>query len=74
MSNLSYSRRRFLTNSSVGLVAFCGIPTILNAMENMHGMPNFKPNKASPNFKPDVEFDLCVNPILYQFYLAGKLR
>ncbi len=58
MSNLSYSRRRFLTNSSVGLVAFCGIPTILNAMENMHGMPNFKPNKASPNFKPDVEFDL----------------
>ena len=62
MSNLkNYSRRRFLTQSGLGLVAFAGMPGFLRAMEGMqglHGMPKLAPNKASPNFKPDVEFDL----------------
>ncbi len=58
MNHLSYSRRRFLSNSSMGLVAFSSMPGILNAMESMHGMPKVVPNKASPDFKPDVEFDL----------------
>jgi FtsP/CotA-like multicopper oxidase with cupredoxin domain len=55
------SRRRFLTQSGLGLVAFAAMPGLLRAMENsegMHGMPKLTPNKASPHFKPDVEFDL----------------
>lgn len=74
MNHLSYSRRRFLSNSSMGLVAFSSMPGILNAMESMHGMPKVLPNKASPDFKPDVEFDLFANPVLYQFYPANKRR
>jgi FtsP/CotA-like multicopper oxidase with cupredoxin domain len=62
MSNLkNLSRRRFLTQSGLGLMAFAGMPGFLRAMEGMeglHGMPKLTPNKASPNFKPDVEFDL----------------
>ena len=62
MSNLkNYSRRRFLTQSGVGLIAFAGMPGFLRAMEGMqglHGMPKLTPNKANPNYKPDVEFDL----------------
>ncbi len=66
MSNLkSYSRRRFLTQSSMGLLAFAGMPGLLRAMEGMeglHGMPRITPNKASPNFKPDVELELFCRP------------
>jgi FtsP/CotA-like multicopper oxidase with cupredoxin domain len=62
MSNLkSNSRRRFLAQSGLGLMAFAGMPGFLRAMEGMqgqHGMPKLAPNKASPNFNPDVEFDL----------------
>lgn len=53
-----YSRRRFLTQSSLGLLAFAGMPAMLRAMEGMQAMPKLAPNKASPNFKPDVEFEL----------------
>jgi blue copper oxidase len=53
-----YSRRRFLAHSSLGLLAFAGMPRILQAMEGMQPMPAIPPLKASPNFKPDVEFDL----------------
>jgi len=58
-----YSRRRFLTHSSIGLLAFAGLPRVLQAMEGgMHGMPKITPNKASPNFKPDVEIELFCKP------------
>jgi FtsP/CotA-like multicopper oxidase with cupredoxin domain len=56
--NTHYSRRRFLTYSSLGLLAFAGMPRILQAMEGMQAMPTIPPLKASPNFKPDVELDL----------------
>jgi FtsP/CotA-like multicopper oxidase with cupredoxin domain len=62
MSNLkNYPRRRFLTQSGLGLIAFAGMPGFLRAMEGMQSMkamPKLVPNKANPNFKPDVEFDL----------------
>ena len=59
MSNLkSYSRRRFLVQSGLGLVAFAGMPGFLQAMEGMQAMPKITRNKADPNFKADVEFDL----------------
>ncbi len=58
-----YSRRRFLAHSSMGLLAFTGLPRMLQAMEGgMHGMPKISPNKASPNFKPDVEIELFCKP------------
>jgi FtsP/CotA-like multicopper oxidase with cupredoxin domain len=56
-----YSRRRFLTHSSMGLLAFAGLPRVLQAMD-MHGMPKITPNKASANFKPDVEIELFCKP------------
>jgi FtsP/CotA-like multicopper oxidase with cupredoxin domain len=62
MSNLkNNSRRRFLAQSGLGLMAFAGMPGFLRAMEGMQGMqamPKLTPNKASKNFNPDVEFDL----------------
>lgn len=59
MSNLkNFSRRRFLAQSGLGLIAFAGMPGFLQAMEGMNAMPKLTPNKASPTFKPDVEFDL----------------
>ena len=80
----SYSRRRFLSHSSLGLLAFAGIPNLLRAMEGMHGMPKMTPHKASANFKPDVEFELyCKSnslsilpgqPTLVQQYSAKLLK
>jgi FtsP/CotA-like multicopper oxidase with cupredoxin domain len=58
----NYSRRRFLTQTSLGLLAFAGLPRMLNAMEGMNAMPKITPRKASPNFKPDVEIELFCKP------------
>ncbi|MDO9104303.1 MAG: multicopper oxidase domain-containing protein [Methylovulum sp.] len=56
--NNNYSRRRFLTQSSLGLLAVSGMPGLLNAMEGMQAMPKIAPRKASPDFKPDVDIEL----------------
>jgi FtsP/CotA-like multicopper oxidase with cupredoxin domain len=61
MKNISYSRRQFLTHSSLGLMALASMPGLLQAMDR-HGMPKLTPNKASPDFKPDVELDLFCKP------------
>jgi FtsP/CotA-like multicopper oxidase with cupredoxin domain len=62
------SRRRFLKQTGIGLLAFSSMPGWLSAVEGMHGMPLMPPRRASANFKPDVELDLfCQNsevPIL----------
>ncbi|MCX7084668.1 MAG: multicopper oxidase domain-containing protein [Methylococcales bacterium] len=54
----SVQRRRFLSQSLVGLAAFTSFPSILSAMGGMQDFPKVIPNKASANFKADVEFDL----------------
>jgi FtsP/CotA-like multicopper oxidase with cupredoxin domain len=84
MPRMNFSRRRFLTHSSIGLLAFAGMPRFLRAMEAMQAMPALSPNKASPNFKPDVEMELICksNSIsilsgkqtLVQQYTANLLR
>ena len=51
-------RRRFLTQTGLGLLAYAGLPSWLQAMEGMGPMPKMTPNKASPTFQPDVEIDL----------------
>ncbi|MEQ1545651.1 multicopper oxidase domain-containing protein [Methyloglobulus sp.] len=65
------SRRNFIKQTSIGLLAFASMPSWINAAEGMHGMPILPPRKASANFKPDVELELfCQNteaPVL-----AGK--
>lgn len=59
MPNLNnQSRRRFLTQSSLGLLAYFGMPDLLRAMEGMNAIPKIAPNHISPNFKPDVELEL----------------
>ena len=80
MSKFNQSRRRFLGQSGLGLVALGTLPSIANAMDNMRmgrmgmgGMhnsmgsevsyPKLTPNKANPNFHPDVELDLVCKPI-----------
>lgn len=60
MSNHNYndSRRRFLGQSGLGLLALSGMPGVLRAMEGMSAMPKLAPRKATPGFNPDVEFEL----------------
>lgn len=56
------SRRRFLKQASIGLLAFGSLPGWLTAAVDMHGMPVLSPRRASVNFKPDVELELvCQN-------------
>ncbi|WP_045226367.1 multicopper oxidase family protein [Methyloterricola oryzae] len=55
---INRSRRRFLSQAGVGLLAYAGLPVWLRAMEGMAEMPKMAPNKASPDFNPDVELDL----------------
>ena len=57
-SEINVQRRRFLGQSALGLAAYSSFPNILNAMEGMQEFPKISPNKASANFKADVEFDL----------------
>ncbi|WP_347258286.1 multicopper oxidase domain-containing protein [Methylocaldum sp.] len=52
------SRRRFIFQTGVGLLAAASMPAWVRAME-MHGMPKLTPNRASPAFKPDVEIELA---------------
>lgn len=56
------SRRRFFTQTGVGLLAWTGVPSWLQAMEGMSDMPTLPARKASPNFHPDVEIDLVCKP------------
>ncbi|TSA41674.1 MAG: multicopper oxidase family protein [Methylococcaceae bacterium] len=53
--NNNNPRRHFLSQASLGLLAFASVPKWLNAMQDM---PKVPPHKASLNFKPDVEIDL----------------
>lgn len=78
MSEFNQSRRRFLTQSGVGLVTLTTLPRLADAMESMRmgggmgmGMhsgsgeiayPKITPNKANPAFHPDVELDLVCKP------------
>lgn len=56
------SRRRFFAQTGIGLLAYAGMPNWLQAMQGMGEMPKIAPNKASPNFHPDVEIDLQCKP------------
>lgn len=51
------SRRHFMVQTGIGLLAMASMPAWLRAME-MPGIPKLTPNRASPTFKPDVEFEL----------------
>jgi FtsP/CotA-like multicopper oxidase with cupredoxin domain len=56
------ARRHFFAQTGIGLLAYAGMPGWLQAMEGMRQMPKMAPNKASPNFHPDVEIDLQCKP------------
>ena len=75
MNNFNESRRRFLKQTGLGVAGLTALPTLARAMEGMgmgggmhnrHSadfeMPKLAPNKASPNFHPDVEMDLFCKP------------
>ena len=74
MSIFNESRRRFLMQTGLGIAGMTALPTLANAMNgmgmggmnNIHSdemmMPKITPNKPSPNFHPDVEFDLFCKP------------
>ncbi|KJV06300.1 multicopper oxidase family protein [Methylocucumis oryzae] len=59
MSNYykNYSRRRFLTHTSLGVAATL-LPNWSGAMQGMAMLPQMPKRTASPTFKPDVEFEL----------------
>jgi FtsP/CotA-like multicopper oxidase with cupredoxin domain len=65
------SRRRFLKQTFLGLLAYAGLSEWLSAQESMHGMPLLQPRKASASFKPDVEFELFCRNAEVQI-LAGR--
>jgi len=60
--SINLSRRRFFKKTGAGLLVGAGLPSWLQAMEGMSEMPKRAPNKASPNFHPDVEIDLLTKP------------
>lgn len=60
--SINNSRRRFLAQTGAGLLAWAGMPGWLHAMEGMDAMPKIAPNKASLNFKADVEINLLCKP------------
>jgi len=75
MTIFSESRRRFLMQTGLGVAGLTALPSIAKAMEGMgmggmknnHSdemmmMPKITPNKASPNFHPDIEFNLFAKP------------
>jgi len=64
MSKYNYngSRRRFLGHSGLGLLALASMPGVLRAMEGMSARSKWAPRKASPDFKPDVAFELLCKP------------
>lgn len=74
MNDFNESRRRFLMQTGLGVAGLTALPTLAHAMEgmgmgrhkNQHSdemmMPKLTPNKASPNFHPDVELDLFAKP------------
>jgi FtsP/CotA-like multicopper oxidase with cupredoxin domain len=75
MNTFNESRRRFVMQSGLGVASLTTLPSLARAMEGMgmgggmknnHSgemmMPKITPNKASPNFHPDVEFDLFCKP------------
>jgi FtsP/CotA-like multicopper oxidase with cupredoxin domain len=55
------SRRRFVFRTGLGLLAAAGLPGWSRAME-MQAMAKLAPNRASPNFNPDVEIDMTAQP------------
>ncbi|POZ50454.1 multicopper oxidase family protein [Methylovulum psychrotolerans] len=61
-NNNNYSRRRFLSHTGLGMLAFAGMPNLLQAMEGMQAMPKMPPRLANPQFKPDVEIELFCKP------------
>lgn len=56
------SRRRFLSQAGIGLLAFAGLPTALQAMEGMSSTKTFPARQASANFVADVEIELYSQP------------
>ncbi len=68
------SRRRFLKQTSIGLLSFASLPSWLKAAEGMHGMPILPPRKASANFKPDVELELFCQNADAQILVGQKTR
>jgi len=76
MSDYNYnnSRRRFLGQSGLGLLALAGMPGVLRAMEGMSAMPKLAPRTASANFKPDVELELYCKPADIAILQGNKTR
>ncbi|MEI7796455.1 MAG: multicopper oxidase domain-containing protein [Methylococcaceae bacterium] len=81
MTLFNQSRRRFLTQSGLGFAGLTALPSLAKAMEGMgmHNqhtgemmMPKITPNKASPNFHPDVELELFCKPAAIQILDGSK--
>lgn len=68
------SRRQFLKQTGLGLLATATFPGWLTAAETMHGMPMLPPRKANPNFKPDVELELYCQNTEVQVLVGQKTR
>jgi blue copper oxidase len=60
---LQLSRRRFLTRMGMTAGAYASsLPTFAMGGGSMSGMKKIAPNRASPNFNPDVDMELTCQP------------
>lgn len=70
----SQSRRIFLKQTDLSLLAFASMPSWLTAAECMHGMIIMSPRRASANFKPDVELERYCQNTGTQVLVGRKTR
>ncbi len=61
-NTINLSRRRFFAQTGFGLLAYAGLPGMLQAMQGMGDMPKMPPRKATSNFHADVEINLQCQP------------
>ena len=57
-TTINTARRRFLSQAGLGLLAFAGLPSALQAMQGATNMQILPAGKGSANFFADVEIDL----------------
>ncbi|MGR8934643.1 MAG: multicopper oxidase family protein [Gammaproteobacteria bacterium] len=73
-SAFNRSRRKFLYQTTAGIAAFTSIPGLSRGMADMQNMVFKTPNRASPNFKPDVEIEMLAQQTAVSIFPGQQTR
>src|SRR5512136_79257 len=75
MNSFNSARRKFLYQSAAGMAALAaGFPGLARAMMDGQGMAKRAPNRASANFKPDVEIEMLAQKSAVQILPGQKTQ